>query len=140
MPWGSFFLRSSCSTELSGDAAAKMWGLGCGLSSRLPRMYCLPVDTPSTTYEEPLSLSCIMRTALSHFLLMWHCMSAKLPAGWVVYSFVLEFLLSVLALLRASLDSMNFDPFFVCLLSMGSLCLWMCPKKSWLGDSPSPLP
>ena len=54
-----------------------------------------------------------------------------------MYSFVLEFLLSVLALLRASLDPMHFDPFSVCLLSMGSLCLWICPKKSWLGDSPS---
>ena len=44
--------------------------------------------------------------------------SAKLPAGRVVHSFVLEFLLSVLALLRASLDSMHFDPFSVCLLSI----------------------
>ena len=44
---------------------------------------------------------------------------------------------SVLALLRASLDSMHFDPFSVCLVSMGSLCLWMRLKKSLLGDSPS---
>ena len=43
----------------------------------------------------------------------------------------------LLALLRASLASMHFNPFSVCLLSMGSLCLWMRPKKSWLGDSPS---
>ena len=117
--------------------SSRKWGSGCGLSKRLPLIYCLPVETPWTMYEDLLSLARMIRTARSHFLLMWHCISARLPAGRVVYSFVCVFLLSVLALLRASLASMHFDPFSVCLLSMGSFCLWMRPKKSWLGDSPS---
>ena len=45
----------------------------------------------------------------------------------------------MLALLRASLALMHFDLFSACLSSMGSLCLSMCPKKSWLGDCPSSL-
>ena len=32
---------------------------------------------------------------------------------------------------------MHFDPFVVCEASMGSLCLGMRLKKSWLGDWPS---
>ena len=102
-------------------------------------MYCLPVKTPSTTYEDPLSLARMIRTALSHFLLMWHCISARLPAGKLVYSFVFKFLLCVLALLIASLGSMHFDSFSACLSSMDSFCLWMRPKKIWRGDSPSSL-
>ena len=96
-------------------------------------MYCLPEETPSTMYEDPFSLGRTIRTVFSHFLLMWHCISARLPVGSSANSFVLELRLSVLALLIVSLYWMHFDPLSVFVASIGSLSLWMCPKKELTG-------